>query len=279
MFDAFIGIDWSGAKGSHQKGLKVALARPGRGAPVLVPGPGGRGAWSRAAVAEWLSGQFAQHRCLAGLDFAFGMPVCDGSDGAKLDWEYVERLCCGDDNFYGGRFFRAEGAPHSPYINSPWVKGSAYSAKRLRATELAAAKVRGATPQSVFNAVGAAQVGPSSLSGMRFLRHMRERFPDAMTIWPFEPVDERRSAMVEIFPRYFPLSVGLSPNLKDRAHLDAALSAFESEPTGRDPQSEDEGDALISAAALRHLSMAPGAFSRPSASLLSEGWIFGVSIH
>lgn len=279
MFEAFIGIDWSGDNGRHQKGLKVALARPGNEAPVLVPGPESRGRWSRAALADWLGERLATTKCLVGLDFAFGFPAAVApSGGALLDWDYVEGICSGDENFYGGRFFRMQGAPHSPYINSPWVKGGSYSAKHLRKTEAAAAKVKGATPQCVFNAIGAAQVGPSSLSGMRFLRHTRQTCP-SVAIWPFDAHDTSRPAIVEIFPRYFPLSVGLSPKLSDGVHLNAALDKFGSDPVVDDPESEDEGDALLSAAALRHLSKAPGAFLRPSGAGLSEGWIFGVPVH
>ena len=46
MFDRFVGIDWSGAKGPRQRGIQVSLARPGRDAPERVDPPDGR-AWGR----------------------------------------------------------------------------------------------------------------------------------------------------------------------------------------------------------------------------------------
>jgi len=54
------------------------------------------------------------------------------------------------------------------------------------------------------------------------------------------------------------------------------LKAFNSAPVLWDPKSEDEGDAVLSAAALRFLSNQKGAFSMPQQCHMTEGWIFGV---
>lgn len=277
MFDAFIGIDWSGDQKKFQKGLKVAIAYPGKDAPVLVNGPGPSGRWSREAVADWLGDQFQQRRALVGLDFAFGFPpLADQADTAQLDWDYAEHVCEKAENFYGGKFFQVEGWPHSPYINSRYIKGILYSARHLRATEIAAKKVKGATPTTIFLAFGSAQVGLSSISGMRFLRRIRQAHFQMVAIWPFDEVNDEQSVIVEIFPRYFPLSKGLNPKLGEAQHLNNALAAFGSDPVDQDPASEDEGDALLSAAALRSLSENRNHFIQPPASCQAEGWIFGV---
>jgi hypothetical protein len=277
-FDCFLGVDWSGNKERWQKGLKVAIAFPGTSPPRLKQGRGPNGFWSRNEFSAWLCGFVQKKRALIGIDFAFAFPtVAELDAGVVLDWDYVEGLCAAELNFYGGPFFRMENATHSNLVNSPWRRpGQHYSAHRLRPTELAAKRLPGATPQSVFNARGPAQVGPSSISGMRMLRHLRLKYQDTFSIWPVDALDDGRSVIVEIFPRYFTLSKGLSPKVKEIGFLNAALKEFCSEPIAAPPKSEDEGDALLSAAALRKLSERRELFCVPNTYDRSHGWIFGV---
>ncbi len=272
LFDCFVGIDWSGDKKEWQKSLKIALARPGSSAPKLVSGNGPKGHWSRTDAVRWIEELIDKERALIGLDFAFGFPPT----GLSLDWEYVEQLCRADVNLYGGRFFRSPNSPHSCFVNSPWIARDKYFSGCLRATDHAAKQTKGGRPQSVFNAIGAAQVGPSSISGMRALLHMRRNCADKIAIWPFDELDHSRSVLVEIFPRYFPLSKNLSPKLSDHIVLNAALEAFGSITVRTPPASEDEGDALLSAAALRALSADPTMFEVASDYAKTEGWIFGI---
>jgi hypothetical protein len=145
-------------------------------------------------------------------------------------------------------------------------------------TDIVAMETTGARPQSIFNAVGPAQVGPSSISGMRALRFLRQNFGERIAIWPFDEVRTTGSVIVEIFPRYYPLSKGRSAHLADRSVLNGALAAFGSEGVGESPKSEDEGDALLSAAALRCLSFEDALFSLPEHEIRSQGWIFGVPV-
>jgi hypothetical protein len=272
-FDCFVGIDWSGDKKKWQKGLKIAYARPGSSAPTVIMGRGPKGRWSRTEAVRWIGELVSKERALIGLDFAFGFPT----SGIALNKEYVEQLCGADANFYGGAFFRVANAKHSHLVNSPWLPRGGYSAGYLRATEHASKlSAKGATPQSIFNAVGPAQVGPSSISGMRVLLHLKHNHGDKISIWPFEELDDVRSTIVEIFPRYFPLSRKLSPKLSDHAALNAALKAFGSAPVGMPPESEDEGDALLSAAALRSLCVDLTIFQVESDYAKTEGWIFGI---
>jgi hypothetical protein len=145
-------------------------------------------------------------------------------------------------------------------------------------TDLVAMETAGARPQSIFNAVGPAQVGPSSISGMRALRSLRQNCAGRIAIWPFDEVGQTGSVIVEIFPRYYPLSKGKKASLAGRRELNAALAAFGSDGVKRSPQSEDEGDALLSAAALRFLSRDDALFQMPDPAIRSEGWIFGVPV-
>src|SRR6266446_243471 len=74
------------------------------------------------------------------------------------------------------------------------------------------------------------------------------------------------------------LSRGLSSKLREPLKLNAALRAYRSQPIAIPPASEDEGDALLSAAALRFLSDDPSLFELHNAAAKNEGWIFGVPI-
>jgi hypothetical protein len=277
-FDCFVGIDWSGDKKPRQKGLKIAIAYPGRAAPRLEECPTHKGRWSRTEAIRWIENRFQDKRALIGLDFAFGFPPVALSGNVVLDWDYVERICEPYPNFYGGAFFRPPACVHSHLINSPWLPKHGYSAAHLRMTDIVAKEKIGATPQSIFNAIGPAQVGPSSISGMRALRFLQQNCGDRIAIWPFSEVSRTGSVIVEIFPRYFPLSRGKSARLAGHDELNAALLAFDSDEVKQSPKSEDEGDALLSAAALRLLSSQQSLFQLPDQSIRSQGWIFGVPV-
>jgi hypothetical protein len=283
VFDCFVGIDWSGDKEKWQKGLKVAIAHPGKSAPRLVPCPAHNSRWSRTEAVRWIAEQVQRKRVLIGLDFAFGFPSVTLAENVELDEGYVEGLCASDPNFYGGAFFRLPLKAHSHLINSSWHKGCSYAADHLRETDRVAKKTRGATPQSIFNAVGPAQVGPSSISGMRALRALRQSCGDYFAIWPFDEINQTKSVIVEIFPRYLALRKACSARLVDRCKLNAALAAYDSEEVETAPGSEDEGDALLSAAALRRMSREHSLFELPNdvirSQIRSQGWIFGVPTH
>jgi len=277
-FDSFVGIDWSGDKKPWQKGLKVGVAYPGRAAPQLVECPSSKRGWSRTEVMRWIEDEFQDKRALIGIDFAFGFPPVTLPGNIVLDWDYVEEICASYPNFYGGAFFRPPACAHSHLINSPWLPRTGYSAGHLRLTDLIAKNTIGATPQPIFNAVGPAQVGPSSISGMRALRSLRQNCGDGITIWPLSEASPTGSIIVEIFPRYFPLSKGKSARLADLNNLNTALAAFDSDGLKDGPKSEDEGDALLSAAALRSLSIQESLFQLPDQAIRSQGWIFGVPV-
>ena len=277
-FDCFVGIDWSGDNKPWQKGLKVAIAYPGRAAPRLEQSPTHRGRWSRTEVVKWIVDRFQDQRALIGLDFAFGFPPVALAGDVLLDWEYVERICAPYPNFYGGAFFRPPVCAHSHLVNSPWLPKHSYSADQLRMTDLVAGETIGARPQSVFNAVGPAQVGPSSISGMRALRSLQQNCGHRVSIWPLGEVRQTGPVIVEIFPRYFPLSRGRSARLAGHDELNMALAAFDSDGVVQGPESEDEGDALLSAAALRALSTQRSLFQLPDPLVRSQGWIFGVPV-
>ena len=107
MFSAFIGIDWSGARGARQPGIQIAMARPGRATPETLLADDGRH-WGREGVRDRLVAEAAAAGgpVLAGIDFAFAHPFHDegayypGLAASPADapalWRMVEAIC-GDD--------------------------------------------------------------------------------------------------------------------------------------------------------------------------------------
>jgi hypothetical protein len=143
------------------------------------------------------------------------------------------------------------------------------------------AAISGINPYSCFNLVGAAQVGKSSLTGMRVLH----RLAGAIPIWPFDPVPKNGPAIVEIYTSIAARASGVLPKGKskilDGAMLDQALAAFGSRPHAPLARYTDHAtDAILTAAWLRQASKEPNLWSpdRLTAKIAAtEGWTFGVS--
>ena len=53
-FELFIGIDWSGAKGSSHRGIAVSEAEVGCTVPSIIPPPVDERSWSRTSVMDYL---------------------------------------------------------------------------------------------------------------------------------------------------------------------------------------------------------------------------------
>jgi hypothetical protein len=289
MFDSFLGIDWSGAKGARLKGLQVAECRAADcAAPVLLDGPQRGGLWRRRDVLELLAGRVATgERVLAGIDFAFAythhdvgayFPKFTGTPETAADlWRFVDGFGAEDDDFYGAQIY-APGSPVRDHYMAPNWKGRQYTL-RQRVTELAC-KDQHTSPHPVFKCIGAANVGTGSLAGMRMLHHLRQRLGNRMRVWPFDGVRPDGPTICEIFPRLYFKRAGQDPRAwRDEATIDAVLSAYRADGyRGRVLDTEDKADAVVSAAALRALSAEPELWrapeTRPDATL--EGWIFGV---
>ena len=287
-FDKFIGIDWSGAKGSKQGGLQIAVAGPDNDAPKLIS-PNEGNLWGRDDVFLWLSETIKSERALIGFDFAFGYPHHDlgcyfpgmNKDPAHIFglWELIDKTCKEASNFYGGSFYKRKELPFHKYFLSPYGTGELYF-PRKRITELFCKKVT--APHPTMKCIGPANVGTGSLAGMRFLHKLKKSLDKEIEIWPFEK-KRGRSVAVEIFPRLYFKQSGTDPqNWQDQEMINNALKYFDSKPIQQDwiPKREDEPDALVSAAALRSLASNPAMWSAPddySSEVNLEGWIFGVT--
>ncbi len=282
-FDAFVAIDWSGARGQYLPGIAVAIAYPGNGAPQLVAPASPRG-WQRGEVAVWLGAQ--PGRLLAGFDFSFAppfvarrtyLPGMDAPDTGPEFWAWLERQCR-DPHLSAADFIDGPARAHFWMGAADGRKGD-FLHHRVCETRFNVGG--GGKASTVFDCVGAAQVAKASFSGMRLLHRLRGRF----AVWPFDAPD-RRGLVVEIYTRaMLQLAGGRGTKLRDAAALDAALAGFGSAPYAACPAAEPrhlsdhQTDVLVSAAALRTLAgdadlWMPTDMTAEIAR--TEGWTFGI---
>jgi hypothetical protein len=284
-FRHFAAIDWSGAVGERLPGIAVAICAPGNAAPALVC-PALR--WSRAEVERWLRHEMPPDT-LVGLDLGLSLPFVDrgaffpGWDESPADaralWALVERIAADDphgaansfvDHPQASRHFRRHGDRTGDLF------GTGRGRWRVAEHQQAAA---GLNPVSNLNLVGAAQVGKSSLTGMRVLHRLSGRLP----IWPIDPDPGHGSLLVEIY-------TGLAARDAERPRgrskmtsvesLNVALAALGTRPlAGTGAMSDHRSDALLTAAWLRRVADRP-ALWHPAGLLpdvaRTEGWTFGV---
>lgn len=290
-FRQFAAIDWSGAVGERHKGIAVALCGLDGEPPRLVR-PGHR--WSREDVLRWLVEDMPAET-LVGLDLGASLPFtdCDAffpgweetPPDAKALWALVDRICRNDphlgassfvDHPETSRFFRRHGGREGDLFHH---EHATHRRGRFRATERAQAAM-GCKPYSNFNLVGAAQVGKSSLTGMRVLHRLAGR----IGVWPFDPLPPSGSVVVEIYTA-IPAMAGGRPasrsKMKSRAELNDALAALGSPPVEGTPAIDDHSaDALLAAAWLRTAApreqlWRPAGLNREIAR--TEGWTFGAA--
>ena len=287
-FRQFLAIDWSGAKGPVQKGIALALADGAGGPPVLVER--GRG-WSRSDVLALLREDLPRDT-LVGVDLGIALPFADcgayfpGRDVLLPDapalWALIDEICADDANLAAQSF--VDHPDFAPYFRNGTLTGAqfgcdgaAHGRGRFRVTEHAQAQM-GCKPYSNFNLVGAAQVGKSSLTGMRMLHRLRDHLP----VWPVDPLPGKGSVLVEIYTSLAAREAGRSAaKAKMRSHeeLNAALASLGSMPVkGHGPIDDHSSDALLTAAWLRRVADEPGRWA-PSALTpdlaRTEGWTFG----
>lgn len=284
-FTRFAAIDWSGQAVARPKGLALAIAEEGSGSPRLVSPPEG---WSRGAIAEWIA-EHAQEDMLIGLDLSPAFPFLDQqayfpgweqspSDARGL-WRLVEEIARDDPHLGVSSFV---GHPEARrHFRLPGELGDRHppGRGRLRLCEHGQ-RAQGLSPYSCFNLVGAAQVGKSSLTGMRVFHRLAGTVP----IWPFGPLPARGAVMVEIYTtlaaRAAQVRRGIS-KLRDGSALDAALGALGSDPHHPLDRYDDHAtDALLAAAWLRQVAHDPALWQPAGLTpevAATEGWTFGVA--
>lgn len=282
-FSHFAAVDWSGAAGERHRGIAVALCTAGSGAPQLIRPDK---LWSRPEVLDWLRHDLpADTLCGFDLSMSFAHSDCgeyfpgrpDNPADAKALWALVEAACADEPHLAATTFADlAEFAPH--FRRHGGREGAVFGGGRgrFRQTEHAQARA-GCRPYSNFNLVGAAQVGKGSLAGMRMLLRLSGELP----IWPFDPIPERGSVLVEIYTTLAAIAAGRSAarsKIRTMAELNAALEQLASAPClGAGNIDDHSSDALLTAAWLRHIHHEPQYWTAPPSRTIAqtEGWTFG----
>jgi hypothetical protein len=289
-FSHFLAVDWSGAKGVRQKGIALAVALAEGGPPVLLPAPDPKG-WARTDVLACL--RDLPGATLVGLDLGIGLPFADAGayfpgwdaspEEARGLWALIDHLCADDRNLEAGsfvthpeasRYFRhGAGATGDRFL----LPGAATREGRFRVAETAQ-RAAGVRPVSNFNLVGAAQVGKSSLTGMRMLHRLGRRVP----VWPVDPLPPEGSVVTEIYTSVAARLggvTGAATKLRSYAALNDALDALGSPPVpGEGAIDDHSSDALLTAAWLRHVHGTRDLWHPTGLTpdiARTEGWTFG----
>lgn len=268
-FSRFVGIDWSGARGSRHPSIQIAACEAGDGAPQLVLPPGG--IWSRAAALDWIGALSGD--VLVGMDAGFGFAAVPPFTGPARDlWAEIDAVCAADEDLGGHAFIM--------HRREAFWLGAADGPRHLRAhlrvTEDVYRQSGLGVPTSNFVLLGASQVGKATLTAMRLLHRLQ------WPVWPFDPLPERGPVILEIYAQAFARLGGFRGKLRDVESLNRALASHGSRPMphafpGHFP--DHVGDALITAAGLRAIAHQPHWWQPTAltpAIAVTEGWTFGV---
>lgn len=288
-FRHFLAIDWSGARGERHKGIALAIADADGGPPVLVDR--GRG-WSREDVLSLLREDLPGDT-LVGMDLGIALPFADAGaffpgwehspPDAPALWALVDDICAADPHLEAGSFVSHPDASryfrHSKeHVGDRFHLPDAPTREgRFRRAEQAQRR-QGVRPVSNFNLVGAAQVGKSSLTGMRMLHRLRGH----VAVWPIDPIPAQGTVVVEMYTSIASMSGGARKGrtkLRTFEELNGALDRLGSPPvTATGPVDDHSSDALVTAAWLRGIAHDP-AYWNPTgltqAIARTEGWTFG----
>ncbi|MCP9222558.1 hypothetical protein MKP08_07345 [Erythrobacter sp. LQ02-29] len=289
-FRHFLAVDWSGAAGERHKGIALAIAEARGGPPVLLPGCP---SWSRTDVLA--ASLDLPEDTLVGVDLGISLPFADcgaffpglpeSPPDARSLWALVDRVCAQDDHLAASAFvddprfapyFRRHGGREGERFR---CDDAAHGRGRFRVTEARQAEL-GCKPYSNFNLVGAAQVGKSSLTGMRVLHRLGDRVP----VWPVDPLPDSGSLIVEIYTALAALEAGRSASrskMRSYEEVNGALATLGSPTLAQTgPIDDHSADALLTAAWLRKVAGEPARWNPAGLTpeiARTEGWTFGVA--
>jgi len=294
-FAQFACIDWSGQAVERPKGIAVAISADARETPVLLRRDRG---WSRQTVLDWLLDHAdAASDLLIGIDFSTALPFLDcgayfpGWTESPADarglWAKIDAMCADDPHLAatsltthaetGRHFRRSDGT--TTVTGDLFGGGLDGGLGRLRLVERICRAAGHGNAVSGFNLIGAAQVGKSTLTGMRMLHRLGGRVP----VWPFDPVPAQGPMIVEIYTSIAARTAGLPrgrSKMRDAASLASALAAFGLPPSAPLAAYDDHStDAILTAAWLRRAAAEPHLWHPPlltDAIARLEGWTFGV---
>ena len=289
-FTRFIAIDWSGAAGERHRGIALAETNVAGGTPRLIR-PGHR--WSRLEVLDFLGALGGN--VLVGMDLGISLPhadcgaffpgLTDSPPDARSLWALIDEVCANDPHLGANSFvdhpdfapyFRRHGGREGTKFR---CDNAAHGRGRFRVAEQAQAAM-GCKPYSNFNLVGAAQVGKSSLTGMRLLHKLGGTVP----VWPVDPLPDAGPVVTEIYTTLAAMEAGRSAaraKMRDAASLNHALTQLDSPPVDWDgPLDDHRADALVTAAWLRRAASRPELWQPAGLTpeiARTEGWTFGAA--
>jgi hypothetical protein len=285
-FTRFACFDWSGQAVERPRGITLAVA-DADAPPRLV-----ERAWSRADALDWLCGVAASGEpWLIGIDLSPTLPFCDAGAyfpgwpdspaDARALWALVEARSTADPHLgvtsfladpLLARYFRQHGGRLGDRFGS---RGGG----RLRVVEAHGRASRQGPATSCFNLVGAAQVGKSSLTGMRILH----RLGGALPLWPIDPLPAEGPVLVEVYTTIAARAAGVvlgRSKLRTPAALTAALATLRSPDHAPLARYDDHAtDAILTTAWLRTVAHDPMLWAPPLLTpsiARTEGWTFGI---
>jgi hypothetical protein len=229
-------IDWSGRSGPDQ-GRALWLAEAVNRKLIRL-----EAGQSRDETVELLIAEANRNPDLiVGLDFAFSLPEWYLRDRALTPLALWARLAAEELTP------RMRSLGLARWMNSPdypfWTTAEGHALltgdQKFRRTELDA-RATGSQPKSVFQLVGAGQVGRGSLYGMQALHRLTAA---GFGIWPFHEVEP--PLLVEIYPRLLTGPVTKSRQSERERYL--STLDIPRQFSRRGAASEDAFDAAVSA--------------------------------
>ncbi len=206
-----VGVDWSGDQGPGQRRkIWAGVWTASSGRMNLESGR------SRVELVEWLVEMARETpRMVVGFDFSFSYPAWFlrelGIGSAPEFWQLVAdgqgekwlHKDCEDGRFWGRAGSRRHGKKPAEFCgeHAHRMLRRAETALKVRAEiadPLAAARVSGIAPKSVFQIGGAGAVGTASLRGMAGLLRLREA---GFRVWPYDAPSVKEPLVVEIYTR------------------------------------------------------------------------------
>jgi len=289
-FTQFACFDWSGQAVARPNGLALATIDANhRAVPQLIRPEGG---WTRKAALQWMvSHAKAGTDILIGLDLSPTFPFIDhgayfpgwtdSPPDARTLWALVDDLC-NDSPYLAASGFVTDPQARRYFRHGQGDTGDRFGALgtgRLRVVEQHQRATRQANSASCFNLVGAAQVGKSSLTGMRVLHRLAGRIP----VWPFDPIPDHGPVIVEIYTSIAARAAGLRvgrSKIRDADALREALANLQAAYPAQLVRFDDHStDAIITAAWLRKAALQPALWAPEPLNdeiAAKEGWTFGV---
>ncbi|MGB3722236.1 MAG: hypothetical protein WA979_05380 [Pacificimonas sp.] len=297
-FSNIVTFDWSGANQERPSGLAMAHTASDYDAPTLMqPGKG----WSRLSVRDWLLDHAkAETDMIIAFDLSPALPFSDRGayfDGlsdtppdARALWALVDQTCDSDPYLAANSFLSDD--RFRPYFRvqnydrdaKKWTveTGARFGigAGRMRVVERQCTAQGLGNSASCLNAVGAAQVAKSSLTGMRLLHQLGGAIP----VWPFDPAPARGPLIIEIYTTIAARAAGIGAGrskIRDGDSLDIALANLDTRAHKPLAAYTDHAtDAILTTAWLREAVKKPENWQPEQLTTeiaRTEGWTFGVA--